>query len=141
MGDKKYTVIILTLTALVAVVVTLIILRVNRQENFDESVPEELIDEESRRREEGERQAVRLYELHPLATELPYYSEEFEVHYGIKNIETYDIFYTVVLLPQSSPANTELYTAEVERLRDEALTWIKSKGVSPDNLEIEWTTR
>lgn len=141
MKNKKRLIITTTLVLFVAVALTQVIITANRESETDEPVPVELINKEGEDQQKAEQYQKTLVEKNPLVADLPHYSDAFEVYYGIGDAETYGVVYKIVLLPQSNPENTENYTAEISSLRGIALTWIRSKEVDPDTLDIEWTTR
>lgn len=141
MKNRKYLIIIIALASLVTVVLIQIFIRVNRQQEQDEPVSIELINKEGENEQKAEAYQVSLVKQNPLIANLPYYSDSFEIYYGIKDKESYSVSYKIILIPQSSLDNAETYQNELNLLKNRAFDWVRSKGVDPNNLEIEWTTK
>ena len=140
MKMNKYLLIIIGSVLLVILVFTFVFITMSTRSS-DKPVPIELINQEGENEQKGEIYQADLIKQNPLLENLPHYSDSFEVHYGIENKETYSVSYKVVLIPQSTPDSAEIYQGELNLLRNRALDWIRSKGVDPETLEIEWTTR
>jgi hypothetical protein len=93
---------------------------------------------------EGEgRQQMELYDeelvkRNPLIKELPYISDDFEVHYGVRDREAMRAFYPVVIKSFSEQENCKSYSDLIATIKRQALTWIATRGVDPQGLDIEW---
>jgi len=77
------------------------------------------------------------FENNLLLKHLPVEENSFKINFYQK--QSADVFYTITLLPKTAPTNQEAYFKELKTCKENALSWIKSKGVSPEKLNIKWS--
>ena len=76
----------------------------------------------------------RFYQNNPLMKHLPYKSYNFKVHIPDENE-----VYLVELFPTANKVIAyDQYIKQLQDYRLEAMSWISSQGVDPDQLRIEW---
>lgn len=105
---------------------------------YREPTSEQLAREEQEYRE-GEEELRQLKEANPLVQYLPYRAQNFEVHYKVSGPTGMEAIYKVILHPQKKPSDVR-YKEEISQLTAVVRDWIKSKGINPDSIAIEWTT-
>lgn len=87
--------------------------------------------EELRRREEEVRPLTEFLDQNPLIRNLPHREESFSIEYEPRGT----VYIVHLLLHDDKP-----YREQQEQSRQDALGWIRSQGVDPDSLKIEYTT-
>jgi hypothetical protein len=101
-----------------------------------EDITEEDLIFEAEAHRRGEEMLLEAEKRNPLLKHLPFYSRDFEIHYGFAEPEGTDVFYIIVLHPMLKQGERG-YDAEVEVLKEKAFGWIENKDVSPRDLDIE----
>lgn len=127
--------------AILLIMVASVLLWQVRQQRYvyREPTPEDLAREVADY-QQGEEELRMLKEANPLVQYLPYYATGFEVHYGVSGSAKTEALYEVILKPQTNPSDRAKYKEEINQLTAAAREWIKSKGINPDSIPIEWTT-
>jgi hypothetical protein len=94
---------------------------------FKTVTKEDLVKQQDKEEEE-------IYKKNPLMKYLPYENSEFKIIY-LENIKVYQITLYAIL---NNPNQVNSYKAELKQYKADALAWIRSKGVDPNKLKIEW---
>lgn len=137
---KRKIIVISAMISLMIVTVVSVLLWRSRQKTYiyREPTVEELAREVEEYRK-GEEELKQFKVANPLVQYLPYRAESFEVHYKVSGPTGMEAIYKVILKPQAKPSDPTKYKEEINQLAEIVREWIKSKGIDPDKIPIEWT--